>query len=112
MNSLHQNLTRLALTTMSHHLDQVLTDTSKKNLSLAAALESLADMELDARRSRAVERRFRSARLGVRSSIDSFKFNHDKSRLQMKNRILQLMDLDFVQNGANVVIIGNPGIGK
>lgn len=97
---------------MSRSLDQVLTDASRKNLSLAAALESLADMELDARRSRAVERRFRSARLGVRSSIDSFKFNHDKSRLQMKNRILQLMDLDFVQNGANVVIIGNPGVGK
>jgi len=33
---------------MSHHLDQVLTDTSKQNLSLAAALESLVDMELDA----------------------------------------------------------------
>ena len=58
MNSLHQKLTRLALTTMSHNLDQVLTDTSKQNLSLAAALESLVDMELDARRSRAVERRF------------------------------------------------------
>ena len=112
MISLHQKLTRLALTTMSRNLDQVLTEASTKNLSLAAALESLADLELDARRSRAVERRFRSARLGVRSSIDSFKFNHDKSRLQVKNRILQLMDLDFVRNGANVILIGNPGVGK
>jgi len=112
MNSLHQKLTRLALTTMSHNLDQVLTDTSKQNLSLAAALESLVDMELDARRSRAVERRFRSARIGARCSIDGFQFNHHKSRLQMKSRILHLMDLDFVHHGANIVIIGNPGVGK
>ena len=39
---------------MSHNLDQVLTEASTKNLSLAAALESLADLELDARQSRAV----------------------------------------------------------
>ncbi len=97
---------------MSHNLDQVLTDTSKQNLSLAAALESLVDMELDARRSRAVERRFRSARIGARCSIDGFQFNHHKSRLQVKSRILHLMDLDFVHHGANIVIIGNPGVGK
>ncbi len=97
---------------MSHNLDQVLTDTSKQNLSLAAALESLVDMELDARRSRAVERRFRSARIGARCSIDGFQFNHHKSRLQMKSRILQLMDLDFVHHGANIVIIGNPDLGS
>src|SRR5207247_2474225 len=35
-----------------------------------------------------------------------------KSRLQMKSRILHLMDLDFVHHGANIVIIGNPGVGK
>jgi DNA replication protein DnaC len=69
-------------------------------------------MELDARRSRAVERRFRSARIGARCSIDSFQFNHHKSRIQMKSRILHLMDLDFIRHGANVVIIGNPGVGK
>ena len=30
----------------------------------------------------------------------------------MKSRILHLMDLDFVDQGANIVIIGNPGVGK
>ena len=98
---------------MSRNLDSILTEASTNNVSLAGALESLADLELDARQSRAVERRFRDARLGMRSSIDSFKFNHHKSRLQLKNRILMLlMDLDFVRNGANVIIIGNPGVGK
>ena len=69
-------------------------------------------MELEARRSRAIERRFRSARIGARCSIDGFHFNHHKSRLQIKNRILRLLDLDFLHNGTNIVIIGNPGVGK
>jgi DNA replication protein DnaC len=97
---------------MTRNLDQILTEASAKNLSLATTLESLADLELDARQSRAVERRFRASRLSTPFSMDSFKFSHDKTRLQAKNRILQLMDLGFVDKGANVIIIGNPGVGK
>lgn len=97
---------------MSQNLDQILTDAVAKNLSLSAALESLADRELEARNGRAVERRFRFSRLGARSSIDSFQFSHHKSRTQLKNRILRLMDLEFLRQGTNIVIIGNPGVGK
>jgi DNA replication protein DnaC len=97
---------------MSQSLDQVLADAAAKNLSLAAALESLADRELEVRNSRAIERRLRFSRLGIRHSIDSFQFNHHKSRLLMKNRILHLMDLDFLHKGTSIVIIGNPGVGK
>ena len=97
---------------MSQNLDQILADAAAKNLSFAAALESLADRELEVRNGRAVERRFRFSRLNARCSIDTFQFNYHKSRTQMKNRILRLMDLEFLQQGANIVIIGNPGVGK
>jgi DNA replication protein DnaC len=97
---------------MSQNLEQILSEAATKNLSLTAALESLADRELEARNGRSIERRFRFSRLGMRSSIDSFQFNYHKSRTQMKNRILRLMDLEFLQKGTNIVIIGNPGVGK
>ena len=97
---------------MSQNLDQFLTEAANQNLSLSAALESLVDRELESRHARSIERRFRLAHLGARYSIDSFQFNHHKSRTQMKSRLLRLMDLDFVRNGTNVVIIGNPGVGK
>ena len=109
MSPLHQKLNQLSLTTMSQKLDQILTDAAAKNLSLAAALEALTDRELEARNGRAVERRFRFSRLGSRSSIDSFQFSHHKSRTQLKSRILRLMDLEFLQQGTNIVIIGNTG---
>src|SRR6201993_1441279 len=72
----------------------------------------LADMELEARQHRAIERRFKCARLQIQPGIDAFHFHHHKSRVQAKNRILRLLDLEFLQKGTNIVIIGNPGVGK
>jgi DNA replication protein DnaC len=97
---------------MSQHLDQTLAEAANKNLSAAETLETLLDRELEARHSRSIERRFRLSRLQAKHSIDSFHFGHHKTRLQYKNRILHLLDLDFLEKGTAVVLIGNPGVGK
>jgi DNA replication protein DnaC len=97
---------------MSLHLDQMLTDATAKNLSPVQTLEALVDRELEARHQRSIERRFKLSRLQTKPSIDSFHFNHHKSRFQLKTRILRLLDLDFLRNGTSVCLIGNPGVGK
>ena len=97
---------------MSHQLDQAITDAAARNLSLAQALESLVDLELESRNSRSIERRFRLSRLHARHSVDSFHFKHHKSRTEQKARILRLLDLEFLQNGSSAIFIGNPGVGK
>ena len=97
---------------MSRHLDQLLVDATAKNLSLAQTLETLVDHEIESRNQRSVERRFRLSRLQTKLSIDSFHFQHHKSRSQLKTRILRLLDLDFLRHGTSVCIIGNPGVGK
>jgi DNA replication protein DnaC len=97
---------------MSQQLEPTLTEATARNLSVAQTLEALVDRELEARSQRTVERRFKLSRLHAKPSIDSFQFNHHKSRLQLKNRILRLLDLDFIHNGTNVCVIGNPGVGK
>jgi DNA replication protein DnaC len=112
VTSLHQKLNQLSLTSMSRQLDQTIADAAAKNLSLVQAIESLADLELEARNARSIERRFRISRLHARYSIDSFHFKHHKSRMELKTRILRLMDLEFLTKGTSVIIIGNPGTGK
>ena len=86
MPPLQQKLEQLNLTTMSHHLDQMLADATAKNLSLAQTLETLIDPEIESRYQRSIERRFKLSRLQTKPSIDSFHFNHDKSRAQLKTR--------------------------
>ena len=112
MTPLEQKLEQLKLSTLSQHLEPTLKEAAANNLSFAATLESLLDLELEARNRRAVERRFKVSHLHAQPSIDSFHFQHHKSRLQSKSRILRLLDLNFLQEGTHVVLIGNPGTGK
>jgi DNA replication protein DnaC len=69
-------------------------------------------MKIEARSQRAIERRFRFSRLQAQPSIDAFHFHHHKSRMQAKPRLLRLLDLSFLIKGTNIVLIGNPGVGK
>ena len=105
---LHTKLNQLSLTTMSHQLDQTISDATGRNLSFPQTLEALADLELEARNARSIERRFRLSRLQAQHSIDSFNFKHHKSRAELKTRILRLLDLDFLQKGTSAIFIGNP----
>jgi DNA replication protein DnaC len=112
MTPLEQKLNQLTLSTMSRRVETTLTDAAARNLSVSATLEWLADMELDARQQRAIERRYRCSRLQAQPSIDAFQFNHHKTRQQARSRILRLLDLEFLATGTNLVLIGNPGVGK
>jgi DNA replication protein DnaC len=97
---------------MAQQVETITSQAAAQNLSFPAALERLADLELQARHGRAIERRFKLSRLPVQLTLDQFRFTHHKSRQQAKNRILRLLDLDFLKQGASIVIIGNPGVGK
>jgi DNA replication protein DnaC len=112
MSNLSSKLEQLQLTGMCQELDHVVTEAAAKNLSHCEVLEWLADIELEGRQKRSIERRFRLSKLQAKVGIESFDFQHHKSRVQAKNRILRLLDLDFITQGTNVIIIGNPGTGK
>ena len=60
---------------MSRQLEKTLTEAATKNLTIPATLEWLVDMELEARHSRAVERRFKYSRLQAHTSIDGYHFH-------------------------------------
>lgn len=112
MTPLEQKLQQLNLKAMSRQVDAAIAEAAARNLSVMAIIELLADLELAARQSRAIERRFKSSRLEAQPTIDAFHFHHHKSRAQMKNRVLRLLDLAFLRQGTNIVLIGNPGVGK
>lgn len=109
---LDQKLLRLRLSHMAQNLDQVLAEAEKKNLGLLALLDRLADFELDQRWQKAVAERYRLSKLREKPTIDRFDFEHHPSRKELKNVILRLLNLEFVKERMDVIIIGNPGVGK
>ncbi len=114
MTPLEQKLLDLNLTVMSHHLETTLSEAAGKSESQCGGDSGMAcrHVELEARRGRAIERRFKCSKLQAQPSIDAFHFSHHKSRSQNKNRVLRLLDLSFFANGTNLILIGNPGVGK
>ena len=112
MTALYNKLTSLKLDFMAKGLNDALTQAASGNLSHSDMLDRLVDLELDGRLSSSILRRFRLSKLHSQYDIADFDFDHDKSRRQLKARILRLLDLDFIRQGTNVVIIGNPGVGK
>ena len=112
MTTLNDKLNNLKLDFMANGLDEALADAASKNLSHSDMLDRLVDLEIDGRQTRAIARRFSLSKLQCKCDIADFDFDYDKSRRQLKTKILRLLDLDFIRQGTNVVIIGNPGVGK
>jgi len=112
LEALQEKLTRLRLKTMAQQLDLVLEQASQKNLNLAAAMNRLADYELEARRQTAITLRYCQSQLSDKPTIDQFDFHHHKSRLDQKTLILNLFSMGFIANYQDVILIGNPGTGK
>jgi len=112
MTALYDKLTALKLDFMAKGLNDAITSAAAGNLSHSDMLGRLVDLELDGRQERSIQRRFRLSKLQSQPDIAAFDFDYDKSRRQSRARILRLLDLDFIRKGTNVVIIGNPGVGK
>jgi DNA replication protein DnaC len=109
---LKDKLKDLRLKGMLHHLDTTLAQATGKNLDVVVTLTLLADIELEQRWQSAILQRWRQSGLKEKLTIDQFNFDHHKSRTEQKNRILQLLHLDFVSAHSDVILIGNPGTGK
>lgn len=109
---LKQNLTSLHLKAMLQYLDQLLDQAQQKNLSFADMLYRLTELEIERRRQGAIKLRFEHSRLREKITIDQFDFHHHKSRKEQKNIITDLMNLEFIEQHADLIFIGNPGTGK
>lgn len=112
IDRLKEKLTQLQLKAMAQRIDEVLLEAQQKNQSVLSALQRLVDIELERRRQSAVKLRWNQSKLPDRVTIDQFDFEHHKSRKEQKSRILSLLDLEFVRERADVILIGNPGTGK
>ena len=102
----------LRLKGMADELESVMAHAETHNLDLPGTLGRLADIELEQRFQNAIALRWRQSKLADKLTIDQFDFSHHKSGQEQKTRLLNLLNLDFVRDHMDVILIGNPGAGK
>ncbi|HXX66752.1 MAG TPA: IS21-like element helper ATPase IstB [Polyangiaceae bacterium] len=110
MNDLFDLLRRIGLRLSREAFEALLTHAQKSRLSPAQIFEQLCDIEQRERDARNLARRTRAATLGACKPLDKFDWNHPRS----VDRALyeQLLTLDFLSRGENVLFRGQAGVGK
>jgi len=113
MNSIEQtaNLYRsLRFNAIGKGLQQLLGEAEANDLSYLQFAHHLAEYEYAQRNRKRVERNRRLANFPVNKTLDEFDYRHQTTIT--KRQVNQLLDFSFIDNRANLVFIGPPGVGK
>ncbi len=108
--TLDTHLTSLRLPYIKEHCQPFAATAAKNSLSHLDYLAQLIEGEATQRGDRAVTRRIQSARFPVIKTLDTFCWDWPKkiNRLQIKD----LFRLQFIEDHANVILLGTVGLGK
>jgi DNA replication protein DnaC len=112
LDSVIDKFKALRLKHCAANLEEIIKQAENRNLSCLQAFDRLLDIEIEARDKARIALRFKQSKLMEKPTIDQFDFNHHVSREKQKNLILNLMDVEFVQQKKDIILIGNPGVGK
>jgi DNA replication protein DnaC len=112
IQKIKDTLQSLRLHTMAQHLEDTIQQATEKNHDALFVLHRLAQAEAEHRWQNAIKLRFQQAKLNEKLTIDAFDFHHHKSRQEHKAQILNLLNLTFLSEHKDVILIGNPGTGK
>lgn len=108
--TLDNQLTTLRLPFIREHCQPFAATAAKNSLAHLDYLAGLIEGEATQRADRAVLRRIHSARFPVIKTLDTFRWDWPKkiNRLQIQD----LFRLQFIQDHANVILLGTVGLGK
>lgn len=107
---LQTHLTALHLPWIRENIDTEVAEAARKNRSHHELVERLIEGEYESRRSRAVERSIREAKLPKRSTLASYDFHFPREI--NADHVRHLFSLAFMATQSNVVFIGTVGTGK
>ncbi len=105
-----EHLGYLRLTSIREHYEAEAKVAVEKHFSHVDYLARLVEGEAALRRDRSIARRIKMARFPVIKSLDEFDWSWPKkiNRLQVQN----LFRLSFIEENANVILVGGVGLGK
>jgi len=105
-------LTELKLMAMAEHLPTAIESEKQNQRGFLWLLDDLLNRESEQRWKQGTERRFRTSKLRDKFLISDFDFGFHPSRQKHRSQILQMVECGFIEQGKDVIFIGEPGTGK
>lgn len=107
---LYELLDALKLNAVPENIDKIVELATRHQWDYPHFLEQLCEIEVTQREERSTQRRLRAARFPVVKTLDNFDWNWPRkiNRLQIQN----LFRLSFIEQKANVIVLGGVGLGK
>lgn len=105
---IREQLKKLNLRSASDWLEVVLE--KKKGVTEIKWLSELLEVELNARKDNAIERRIKKADFPERTTLEQFNWNFNKKIPQ--EEVEELYSLKFVEKNEIALLLGSPGTGK
>jgi len=112
IESIIEKCKALRLKNTAQNLAQVIELAAQKNWSPLETIDHLFELELESRHQNKIALRFKQSKLLEKPTMDQFDFDHHGSRKKQKSKILNLITLEFIGQKNDIILIGNPGVGK
>lgn len=108
--SIHQMANILHLPFIKNNYEEIINESMDKQHSYEQFLESILSGEIEARSQNGIKSRIRRAKFPYLRTFEELKY--DALPLDISNKIRELQNLKFIEQGKNVILVGNPGVGK
>ncbi len=95
---------------ISNSLDTLIHEAENNDMGFMEFSHNLLKAEAEHRHNNDVKRRLKTARLPLNSSLDTYDFTFDNGL--PKNRLNQLRELNWLDQGYNILLMGPSGTGK
>ena len=110
MNEIEKMAHTLKLSYIKSSYKQSISEAMDKNASYEEFLKIILTNEAKQREANGINRRIRTAKYPYLKYLHDLKM--DSFPLEVANHIRELQSLSFLDEGRNVILVGNPGVGK
>lgn len=100
----------LKLANTKNNYQEMIKEAQINDIGYEAFLESVLKSELELRKDNKIRNRFRYARFPYRKGLEEYDLEQYESETRVK--IKRVMSLEFIEKKENILLIGNPGVGK
>ena len=108
--SIKECATFLKLPYIKRNYESIIKEALREEPNYEEFLKGVLNLETSERNDNSIQRKIKDAHFPYKFTLNDFKRDHLSQEIKSKIKVLET--LDFINNGENIILIGNPGTGK